>query len=116
MESDGARGSGFQAHTVALVNSKLLSSGTPFTSDKLKVELCESREVPVRPRENQKGLPMPLLNRNLDREAMRRVIRSARRITGMLQGTMGLEGQGLDKQTLRKMKRLTIEDLLRVAQ
>jgi hypothetical protein len=55
---------------------------------------------------------MTLPTNRLDRQAIRQAIRKARRITGMLQGTMGLEGQALDKQTLRRMKRLTIEDLL----
>jgi hypothetical protein len=56
---------------------------------------------------------MPLPTNRFDRQVLRRAIRKARRLTGMLQGTMGLEGQGLDKQTLRRMKRLTIQDLLR---
>ncbi len=37
--------------------------------------------------------------------------RKTRRIMGMLQGTMGLEGQALDSETLRKMNAQTLLEL-----
>lgn len=43
---------------------------------------------------------------------LRKVVRKARQIMAMLQGTMGLEGQGLDRKILRDMKKRTISDLL----
>jgi transcriptional regulator with XRE-family HTH domain len=33
-------------------------------------------------------------------------------LVGMLQGTSGLEGQGLDEQTIKEMKEQTVNDLL----
>jgi len=42
----------------------------------------------------------------------RRALEQARKITGMLQGTMGLEGQGLDKRTLKMMTKRTAKELL----
>jgi len=42
----------------------------------------------------------------------RRALEQARKITGMLQGTMGLEGQGLDKKTLKIMTKRTARELL----
>lgn len=42
---------------------------------------------------------------------IRNVIHAARRIVSMLQGTMSLEGQGLSKTFLAKMKRQTVRDL-----
>jgi hypothetical protein len=42
----------------------------------------------------------------------RQAIRIAKRITGMLQGTMGLEGQALDRKTLKQMSRQTTNELL----
>jgi hypothetical protein len=47
-----------------------------------------------------------------DRQNVRLAIRKARMITGMVQGTMSLEGQGLDKKTLRKLNRRTLLDIL----
>lgn len=49
---------------------------------------------------------------NLRDETLRKVIRRAKQLTSMLQGTMVLEGQGLDKKFLREMKRKTIKELL----
>lgn len=43
---------------------------------------------------------------------IREAIRKARRITAMLQGTMGLEGQGLGRKTLNAMTKLTAKELL----
>lgn len=43
---------------------------------------------------------------------LRKAIRRAKVVVSMLQGTMGLEGQGLDRKTLREMRRQTIRDLL----
>jgi hypothetical protein len=48
-------------------------------------------------------IPLPIL---------REAILKARRITSMLQGTMSLEGQGLDKQTLREMTKRSARDFL----
>ena len=45
-------------------------------------------------------------------EERKRAVRKARRITRMLQGTMGLEGQGLDRKTLREMTKKTARELL----
>jgi hypothetical protein len=46
------------------------------------------------------------------RQKYRRALEQARKITAMLQGTMGLEGQGRDKKTLKEMTRRTAEELL----
>lgn len=40
------------------------------------------------------------------------ILAKADMITGMLQGTMGLEGQGLDEESLRKLNEMTIKDLV----
>jgi hypothetical protein len=45
-------------------------------------------------------------------QTRRQALRKAKRITGMLQGTMGLEGQGLDKRTLWGMTKQTARELL----
>jgi hypothetical protein len=39
-------------------------------------------------------------------------IRKARQLVAMLQGTMGLEGQGLDRKTLRELRRDAILEWL----
>jgi hypothetical protein len=44
--------------------------------------------------------------------ARRRALRKARMVTRMLQGTMGLEGQGLDRATRRTMTKRTATELL----
>jgi hypothetical protein len=54
-------------------------------------------------------LPLDIRNRTSE---VRRAVRDARRVTNMLQGTMSLEGQGLDGKTLRELKRTTILELL----
>ncbi len=46
------------------------------------------------------------------RPRYRDAVHHARRLTGMLQGTMGLEGQALDRATLRQMERRTAGELL----
>ena len=46
------------------------------------------------------------------RQTVRQAIIRARKITAMLQGTMGLEGQGFDPKFLREMKQATVRDLL----
>lgn len=53
------------------------------------------------------GLPAPHCLAKL-----RVVIKRAKLINSMLQGTMGLEGQGLDVLSLRAFKRQTVLDLL----
>ena len=45
-------------------------------------------------------------------EESKRAIRKAKKLMGMLQGTMGLEGQGLDRKTLREMTKRTARELL----
>jgi transcriptional regulator with XRE-family HTH domain len=42
----------------------------------------------------------------------RQAKRKAEYLVGMLQGTSGLEGQGLDEQTMKEMKEQTVNDLL----
>jgi len=42
----------------------------------------------------------------------RRALLKAKRLTSMLQGTMALEGQGLDKRTLRAMTKQSARELL----
>ncbi len=92
--------------------SPYVSCSILFTWTDREVESFCGRFRKARFTDNQKGLTMPLPGVQIDREIVRQAIRKARRITSMLQGTMGLEGQGLDKQTLRLLKRLTVEDLL----
>jgi len=55
---------------------------------------------------------MPPQEVSIPRQKVRQVLLKARKITGMLQGTMGLEGQALDKQTLRAMTKQTAKELL----
>ncbi len=56
---------------------------------------------------------MPILKLSTaEMERVRRAISTAKEINSMLQGTMGLEGQGLDGKTLRDLKRDTVADLL----
>jgi transcriptional regulator with XRE-family HTH domain len=38
--------------------------------------------------------------------------RKAATLVGMVQGTSGLEGQGVDRETLERMKRQTVHELL----
>ncbi len=45
-------------------------------------------------------------------EKRKQALRRAKRITRMLQGTMGLEGQGLDRKTLRELTKRTARELL----
>lgn len=52
--------------------------------------------------------------RSMPRSAALQVFRKARKINVMLQGTMSLEGQDLDKHTLKSMKNQTIRDLLAI--
>jgi hypothetical protein len=44
---------------------------------------------------------------------LRPIFKKARKITKMLQGTMGLEGQALDRKTLKIMTRITVKELLK---
>jgi hypothetical protein len=46
------------------------------------------------------------------KQEVRDAIRFARWINGHLQGTMSLEGRGLDRKTLRVIKRRTIRKML----
>jgi hypothetical protein len=55
---------------------------------------------------------MPPQMGRTDSQRIRRALQTARMITGMLQGTMGLEGQGLDKQSLKGMTKKTALELL----
>ena len=54
---------------------------------------------------------MPLPPKD-QRQNLLQAIRKAREINRMLQGTMGLEGQGLDARLLRELKRETTLELL----
>jgi hypothetical protein len=57
---------------------------------------------------------MPTLRLSqLDLERLGRAISTAREINRTLQGTMALEGQGLDAKVLRGLKRETVSELLR---
>ena len=47
---------------------------------------------------------MPV-NKRIEREKLRSIVGDAIKFTGMLQATMGLEGQGVDKASLRRSKR-----------
>jgi hypothetical protein len=52
--------------------------------------------------------------RTLDEESgVRRAVREANRLVGVLQGTMSLESQGLDGRKLRQIKKQMIHRLLR---
>jgi hypothetical protein len=46
------------------------------------------------------------------KECLREIIEEANRIVKMLQGTVSLEGQGLDKQALRQIKKRVIRRIL----
>lgn len=48
---------------------------------------------------------MSVFRTGFDRDAVRSAIMKARKFTGMLQATMGLECQGVDRVTLRQAKR-----------
>jgi len=59
---------------------------------------------------------MPPLDKSMPWMARyREALRIAKRITGMLQGTMGLEGQALDRQTLKQLSHETAKELLGVS-
>jgi hypothetical protein len=52
--------------------------------------------------------------RALDKESdVRRAVREANRLAGVLQGTMSLESQGLDGRKLHQIKRQMVRRLLR---
>lgn len=53
--------------------------------------------------------PRGLLRR---RQEVRDAIRKARKLMGMVQGTMGLEGAALDRKTLRAMTKEATYELL----
>lgn len=55
---------------------------------------------------------MPSQEDSIPRHQVRQALLKARKITGMLQGTMGLEGQALDKRTLKVMTKQTARELL----
>ena len=55
---------------------------------------------------------MPIQGDRARRLTLRQAILQARKITAMLQGTMGLEGQGLDRKFLREMRQATVRELL----
>jgi hypothetical protein len=55
---------------------------------------------------------MPTLNIQTERATIRKAILDARRLAAMLQGTMGLEGQGLDRKSLRAVKKQMTRRLL----
>jgi hypothetical protein len=57
-------------------------------------------------------MPVPELRPRYPFNARRLALTKARRLTGMLEGTMSLEGQGLDKKTLRAMTKQSARDLL----
>jgi hypothetical protein len=48
----------------------------------------------------------------VQRQKIRQAFLKARKITGMLQATMGLEGQALDERTLKAMTKQTVRELL----
>ena len=55
---------------------------------------------------------MPVSPASVSRGELKRAIKKAKKLVAMLQGTMGLEGQGLDFKTLRKLRRKAIAHLL----
>lgn len=55
---------------------------------------------------------MPVPPPSVSRPELRQAIRKAKKLVAMLQGTMGLEGQGLDRKTLREFRREAIAHLL----
>jgi hypothetical protein len=50
-----------------------------------------------------------------NRQMIRVALKKARKVSAMLQGTMGLEGQGLDRATLREMTKRSAREYLNVA-
>lgn len=46
---------------------------------------------------------------------LRKIAIEAKSLVGMVQGTMALEGQGLDKATLRRLKRRMVRRLLGIS-
>ncbi len=55
---------------------------------------------------------MPILRIPATRDEIVLAVRKARQLVAMLQGTMGLEGQGLDRKTLRELRRDAILEWL----
>jgi hypothetical protein len=55
---------------------------------------------------------MPPRDSTPERQIVREAIRRARKITAMVQGTMGLEAQGLSPKFLHGLKKQTIRNLL----
>ena len=55
---------------------------------------------------------MPVPPASVSRGELKQAIKKAKKLVAMLQGTMGLEGQGLDFKTLRKLRRKAIAHLL----
>ena len=45
------------------------------------------------------------------RDESRAIVRKARKLVGMVQGTMALEGQGLPRKTLREFTRIAVRHL-----
>jgi hypothetical protein len=67
---------------------------------------------------NERGFSVPPqdVGPKIDWPAHRKALRKAKMLAGMLQGTMGLEGQGLDKRTLRAMTKRAAEGFLKAHQ
>ena len=55
---------------------------------------------------------MPVPPASVSRLELRQAIKKAKKLVAMLQGTMGLEGQGLDRRTVREFRREAIAHLL----
>jgi hypothetical protein len=51
-------------------------------------------------------------NRLVSGEKLRKAVADANRVASMLQGTMSLESQGLDRTTLHEIKQVTVRELL----
>lgn len=81
---------------------------------KLDIDLKELREAEQKQRENQQKQEAE--ERRILRVKMipilKKVIRRSRRITSMVQGTMGLEGQALDKRILWELTKETAKEYL----
>jgi hypothetical protein len=58
---------------------------------------------------------MPPANRQIRYREARQAIRKARKLVGMVQGTMGLEGLALDKKTLKDLTKETTYELLGIS-
>jgi len=59
-------------------------------------------------------MPPPQEAVKMDRQKIHLAFQKARMITGMIQGTMGLEGQGLDRKSLRALTKMTVKELLEI--